>query len=113
MGVMPTVVKRPGHGANTPPGLSPATVPPRQSNRTPPLVRGRLDLPDCPFRSDGQRTIGGQRRKPRIVSFHGDISPLDVNQTPIRVTPSPANMTIVSGSPNNAQAQIMVTGGLR
>jgi hypothetical protein len=52
VGVMPTVVKRPGHGANTPPGLSPATVPPRQSNRTPPLVRGRLDLPDCPFRSD-------------------------------------------------------------
>lgn len=38
---------------------------------------------------------------------------LDVSQTPTKVTPSPANITIVSGSPNSAHAQIIVTGGLR
>ena len=70
-------------------------------------------LPRLPTQIGLTADIRGQRRKPRTVSFHDDISPLDVNQTPIRVTPSPANITIVSGSPNSAQAQIIVTGGLR
>ena len=35
------------------------------------------------------------------------------SQTPTRVTAKPANIMAVSGSPNIAQAQSMVTGGLR
>lgn len=35
------------------------------------------------------------------------------SHTPTKVTASPANITTVNGSPNIAQAQIIVTGGLR
>ena len=37
----------------------------------------------------------------------------DVIQTPTSVTASPKNIATVNGSENSAQAQSMVTGGLR
>jgi hypothetical protein len=39
--------------------------------------------------------------------------PREVIQTPTIVTPSPTNIAAVRGSANSAQAQSMVTGGLR
>lgn len=41
------------------------------------------------------------------------LHPLEVSQTPASVTARPTNMAGVRGSPNSAQAQSMVTGGLR